>query len=163
MPLPLCVKVDDLDAHHALICDGWRAVGELLTYAGAVDLKPILNIRRVNEFPTKLWSQIEWTGRLARDVAVGEVPTPQIEDGQRCYVYGSFPSAFLLHEDIRVVLVGVHPCARGLGLAAKMIQMIMPGMVVAGTYSGNESAIRLYRSLGMEQISSQWVLHKYED
>ena len=168
MALPKCVKCDsdDVGSCRALESEGWRPIGRLDTYSGNVYGR-VNGVWIASEPPVDLVSFISWSGRLWRDrqVLQGEAwaETERLLFDERftCYIIGKSPAAFGLFDKKRVVLIGVHPVARGLGLAKALIRhAARDGEIIAGTYSDNEAAIALYKSLDMKRIKSQAVFHK---
>lgn len=172
MPLPKCVKVEakDTASRDALEAEGWRFIGQLDTYSGMVyeqDRARRIFIEQNPEKWERLWKEIDWTGRLWRDKAVSDkdalAATARVlaDESLTCYAIGKAPAAFGLFRQRRVVLVGVHWAARGLGLATALVTHAARNQVMtAGTYSDNAAAIALYRSLGMGLVLSQAVFHK---
>ena len=172
MDLPLCVKVnrDDEASFDSLIDSGWRFVGNLITYRGCMPVaERDRGLRQVVDplkRPLDLARNITWTGRLYRDQSLWDTElawcntVKTIENPSlTCVVIGSAPAAFIIWDRLRVVLVGVHPVARGLGLARKLLCRDNV-TITAGTNDKNEAAIGLYKSLGMEKILTQAVFHK---
>jgi ribosomal protein S18 acetylase RimI-like enzyme len=173
MPLPLCVKVEanDVVSREALEIEGWRFIGQLNTYSGKVYEERVDDRVFYCPDPGKqgVVNSIEWTGRLWRDKAVKTEDASAAmawllaDESLTCYAIGKGPAAFGLFRNGRVVLIGVHPMARSLGLATALIRRIARGtgkVITAGTYSDNTAAIALYRSLDMDLILSQAVFHK---
>ena len=171
MALPLCVKIDTDDAafkaqFKALESEGWRFIGQLDIYKGEV-FGSCEGVRISAEPPVCLASQISWSGRLWRDKEVlqgeawSETESLFTKEDLICYVIGKAPAAFGLFDRERIVLIGVHPAARGLGLAKMLIKHVAHGgEIIAGTYADNEAAIALYKSVGMKRVKSQAVFHK---
>ena len=64
----------------------------------------------------------------------------------------------------RIILIGIHPIAQGLGLARKLIEHAAHSQwfknIRAGTYANNDGARKLYGSLGMKPVKYQKVFHK---
>ena len=176
MALPLCVKVDvaDSSTRETLATQGWRYIGQLNTYFGepASQTRWPSEIRmdeiNLAQLVPALIGEIDWSGRLWRDRKVSEedalAETLKVYYGNEAqtYLVGSSPAALAVFNDCRLLLIGVHPKARGLGLAKALVKNAMGHRenITAGTYSDNEAAIALYESLGMKQIKSQAVFHK---
>ena len=173
MPLPKCVKCDAEDSmsRTALIEERWRLVGILQTYFGSpreqgnwpaeiADYKPGLT--------GELLRAIEWSGRLWRDSEVSQqtalTETLKIlhDNEPQTYVIGSSPSAFAVFRGCELLLIGVHPKARGLGLGKALIRnaMLDRTCLLTGTYSDNKVAVGMYHSLGMSLVRSEAVFHK---
>ncbi len=171
MVLPLCVKVntDDARSIKSLEGDGYRFIGTLSVYRGLAPHLDLIDIKSCYDplkRPLELAREIRWSGRLWRDKSllgtevawcetVKTIENPKFS----CYTVGTGPAAFIIWDKLRVVLIGVHPIARGLGLARQLLCKD-PVTITAGTYSDNESAIKLYESLGMKPINLQAVFHK---
>jgi ribosomal protein S18 acetylase RimI-like enzyme len=104
-------------------------------------------------------------GRLWRDPQVTTAEAVRetqnyIRNHPNIYTVGKYPAAIGLFTGPRIDLIGVVPEARGLGLAEMLIRAAIDGKIIAGTYSDNMGAKRLYRKLGMEITKTEDVYHK---
>lgn len=173
MQLPKCVKVDldDKRSRDHLESESWRLVGALVTYRGRIHRQ---NDSRVDmcrgESVLELAAQIEWHGRLWKDPEISEddrwkemrefLQWLDSKGNTELHVYRMVNAAFIVCSVDRVHLIGVHPAAAGLGLAAGLIRSRFDVEVTAGTYSDNDAAKNLYKSLDMKVVKQQAVFHK---
>ena len=170
MPLPLCVKVDfrDRQSQQNLLDEGWRGIGELMTWRGRVKHIEDGHVKEVTGSDViGLAKQIAWSGRLWSDkkipekVAWAETEKFLLETSDNIHMIGNV--GFIVSTQTKIKLIGVHPMVRGAGLAAVMIRATRPEhgeWLEAGTYLHNEAAQRLYSGLGMRHEKRQAVFHK---
>jgi GNAT superfamily N-acetyltransferase len=109
---------------------------------------------------------IDWSGRLWRDEQVKRSTAwRQMRESilkTSGEIYAVNDAAFGVFERNRVKLIGVHPAAKGFGLASIIIKHAFheKKQIIAGTYWDNDRADRLYSRLGMAIIDRQDVWHK---
>ncbi len=171
MPLPKCVKINphDKPSREALIGDGWRYVGTLITYEGDPHPRHRHLIDKVEECTReeaiKIAEQVTWSGRLWRDPLVPDelawAETKRFLESGQTSVYKIGNEAFIARTQDTIDLIGVIPSAQGGGLAERIIRDTTDGMTWAGTYDDNEAAKRLYgRKLYMSEEKKEAVFHK---
>ena len=168
--LPRCVKIDFLDkqSQRNLLDEGWREIGQLMTWRGIVDRVDSKHVKQVRgEDVVALAKEIKWSGRLWSDTLVSRRAAR--EETERYLLETSDPIhkigevGFIVSTATRIGLIGVHPMAAGCGLAATMIRATRPehpSWLEAGTYYHNEAARSLYPGIGMKLDRRELVFHK---
>jgi len=158
------IESEDCRSRLALLGEGWRQVGVLVTYRGSIYRNSDRRVKLCRGIDViEIADEIRWTGRLWRDPRISSKKAWSetmrfIEKSPLVYRIGH--AAFIIADDGRVKLIGVHPVARGLGLGRILMRDCFDGQVTAGTYDDNDGARRLYESLQMRAIKFQTVFHK---
>lgn len=163
--VPKCVRVGALDSssRSSLIIDHWREIGTLTVFSGYVagcSWDAVIEADCADRHHAMaLIHDIEWSGRLwaddqiDRSIAIDET-TRFIEHVENVFVVPE--RALLVPGGERIELVGVRSGYEGLGVAKRLIKHWLSvrddsNKVIAGTYTTNVAACRLYSSLGMQR------------
>lgn len=181
MPLPQCTRIDfdDEAGRQKLFADGWREIEVLETWRGMAPRgvgvpvyraeKP--DIPRLQEIAAAVFTE----DRLHKDPMVSKddadaakakwVADAVMDPHRAVLIHGQPIAGFLSYfpgETVTIDLIAVHPESRErhIGTSLLIAACHSAKWVCAGTQSTNESARRLYSSLGMSVVLRQRTFHK---
>lgn len=179
MTLPLCAKTEahDQQSTQAMAADGWREIGCLVDFAGDIlpAPAPFINLYGPGDrlvHALRMASMIKWSGRLFRDpqvphetalLALSDDLAKADDNGNLLCCRDGFIMISGNAQAMRIGLIGVVALQRGVAKALiryAAARKSGSSHVMAGTYSDNQGAQALYRSLGMEPYRSRLVWHK---